>query len=521
MSEAYGQSISIIFVLQNHELPGNVMSSIEHVVFSGKETICTNRCSLICKNGNIYSIEDCAAPLHDLESKMFGAVLIFHDVSDARRHADEMTFQATHDPLTGLVNRGEFERRIQKAIDNTGDLGNQHALAYLDLDKFKIVNDTCGHAAGDELLKQITGLLRVVLRANDTLARLGGDEFGVLLESCPPYFAIQVAENLRSIIGDFHFSWEDQVFSIGVSIGLVNFGGNDPQQFGCDELLRTADTACYAAKDLGRNRIHIFEPNDEAVNRRFGEIDWYSKICSAIAGNRLVLYSQKILSINGFHAYHEHVEFLVRIAAKDGTIVPPMAFIPTAERYGLMPEIDRKVVQMAFNYISCQENAATSLFSINLSGATLNDERALQYIFDQMATSAIPPECICFEITETAAITNLLNARAFIVTLRKKGCKFALDDFGSGMSSFAYLKHLPIDFLKIDGAFVKDIVRDSIDAAMVESINNIGHVMGLKTIAEFVENDAILEKLQLMGVDYVQGFGIGRPEPLVIKPQPK
>ncbi len=515
LGEAFGQSISRIFVLQNPETHESVATSIEQVLFSGKDAACSERCNLICRTGNIYSIEDCTAPLHDLEHKLTGAVLVFHDVTDARRRADEMTFAATHDALTGLVNRNEFDRRVQKAIDQTNKSGQQHALAYLDLDQFKVVNDTCGHTAADELLRQITGLLRLVLRATDTLARIGGDEFGVLLESCPPYFALQIAENLKNIIGDFHFVWDEKIFPIGVSIGLVNFGGNEPQQYSCVDLLRIADSACYMAKDQGRNRIHVYQPDDDAMVRQLGEIDWFTKISNALDEQRLVLYAQKIIALAGTQSYQQHVELLLRMIAKDGTVIPPMAFIPTAERYGLMPKIDRWVIQTAINYIAGHESGGAALFSVNLSAATLNDKSALKFILDQLVSSAIRTESICFEITETAAITNLLNARAFINGLRSKGCKFALDDFGSGMSSFSYLKHLPVDFIKIDGNIVRDVVTDPTDAAMVAAINNIGHVMGMKTIAEFAEDGAILEKLREIGIDYAQGNGVGRPEPIL------
>ena len=515
--EAVGQPVSTVFVLQSPTSDELISSSIERVLFSARNVTCTGRFNLVSRDKTVYSIEDCSAPMHDLDNRLYGAVLVFHDVSDARRHADEMTFQATHDALTGLVNRTEFDNRLQKAIDNVAEFGHMHALAYLDLDQFKIVNDTCGHTAGDELLRQLTGLLRMALRANDTLARLGGDEFGVLLESCPPFFALQIAENMRNIIGDFHFVWEENVFPISASIGLVNFGGMDGQKFDCVDLLRIADSACYTAKDLGRNRIHVYQTNDDALNKRFGEIDWYAKIYSALTEDRLVLYSQKIAAIGRNPSpYYEHVELLLRLISREGKVVPPMAFIPTAERYGLMRDIDRWVVRAAFRYVAGHEHGAASLFSINLSGATLNDEGALPFIFDQMSNCGINTESICFEITETTAITNLLNARAFIISLRARGCKFALDDFGSGMSSFSYLKHLPVDFLKIDGCFVKDIMNDKIDSAMVQAINNIGHVMELSTIAEFVEDQAILERLREMGIDYAQGFGVGHPEPILV-----
>lgn len=514
MAEACGQPISRILVLMNEETQQAAPSPIEVTLRTGEIAGLAHHSALINRQGVVYSIEDSAAPMRDRANQIIGAVLVFHDVSDARRLADEMTYQATHDALTDLVNRREFERRLEKAIQSATLHGHQHALAYLDLDQFKIVNDTCGHSAGDELLRQITGLLRLTLRANDTLARLGGDEFGVLLETCPPYFALQIAENLRNIIGDFHFVWDDKTFPISVSIGLVSFGGQGPERKGLTEILRIADSACYTAKDLGRNRIHVYEADDNAMNKRHGELDWYTRIYRAMEQNRLVLYVQKIVSLNGSDPYQEHVEILLRLVGEDGQIVPPMAFIPAAERYGLMPEIDRWVIRTAFAHIAGLPHAARSLFSINLSGGSLNDEKALLFICEQLATSGVPPDSICFEITETAAIANLLNARAFIVALKEKGCKFALDDFGSGMSSFAYLKHLPVNFLKIDGCFVKDIVNDGVDAAMVTAINNIGHVMGLETIAEFVENEEILAILSGIGVDFAQGYGIGYPVPI-------
>ncbi|MDO8178012.1 MAG: EAL domain-containing protein [Undibacterium sp.] len=514
MAEACGQPISKILVLINEETQQTAPSPIEVTLRTGEITGLAHHSALINRQGTVFSIEDSAAPMRDRANQIIGAVLVFHDVSDARRLADEMTYQATHDALTDLVNRREFERRLEKAIQSATLHGHQHALAYLDLDQFKIVNDTCGHSAGDELLRQITGLLRLTLRANDTLARLGGDEFGVLLETCPAYFALQIAENLRNIIGDFHFVWDEKTFPISVSIGLVSFGGQASERKGLTEILRIADSACYTAKDLGRNRIHVYQADDNAMNKRHGELDWYTRIYRAMEQNRLVLYVQKIVSLNSSEPYHEHVEMLLRLVNEDGKIVPPMAFIPAAERYGLMPEIDRWVIRTAFAHIAGLPHAANSLFSINLSGGSLNDEKALRFICEQLATSGVPAQSICFEITETAAIANLLNARAFILALKEKGCKFALDDFGSGMSSFAYLKHLPVNFLKIDGCFVKDIETDTVDVAMVTAINNIGHVMGLETIAEFVENEQILAILRDIGVDFAQGYGVGYPVPM-------
>jgi len=513
--DACGKPITEIMNLVDEETRQPAPSPIEQVLHTNAICGIADNSALISRNGTAYSIEDSAAPIRDRNGKTVGVVLVFHDVSDARRLAAEMSYQATHDALTGLVNRREFERRLEKAIEGAEQYQQQHALAYLDLDQFKIVNDTCGHIAGDELLRQITGLLRLTLRANDTLARLGGDEFGVLLESCPPPSALHIAEAVRNMIGDFHFVWEDKTFPISVSVGLVSFGGpRREQHLSLREVLSIADSACYTAKDLGRNRIHVYQPDDQALNKRFGEMDWYTRIHRALEQNRFILYAQKILALNDQPSHDDHFEILLRLEDENGKIVPPMAFIPAAERYGLMPEIDRWVIRQALAYIAARPAGRSGLFSINLSGALINDEEALSFIAGQLDASGVAPASVCFEITETSAIANLINANAFISALREKGCRFALDDFGSGMSSFAYLKHLPVNYLKIDGAFVKDMARDSIDAALVSAINDIGHVMGIETIAEFAEDDEIIARLRQMGVNYAQGYGVGRPEPL-------
>ncbi|MBZ0106357.1 MAG: EAL domain-containing protein [Sulfuricella denitrificans] len=431
---------------------------------------------------------------------------------------ERLTYQASHDALTGLVNRREFERRLEKALATSHAEGRVHALCYLDLDQFKIVNDTCGHVAGDELLRQLTVLLQSKVRDSDTLARLGGDEFGVLLDNCPLQQAEIVADLLRQTVKDFHFAWNGKPFAIGVSIGLVPI---DQETGSLDTVLGCADAACYAAKDKGRNRVHLYCAEDGDLVQRQGEMNWVARITRAVEENRFRLYYQTIMPLQQDIHEGRHFEILLRLIDDDGQIVPPMAFIPAAERYNLMPSIDRWVVSSAFGlywkiFPECdkaQEDPYPTC-TVNLSGPSLCDEYFLEFLKRQFILYKVPHKHICFEITETAAISNLTKAMDFISEMRSCGCRFSLDDFGSGLSSFTYLKNMQLDYLKIDGSFVRDMVDDPMDEAMVSSINQVGHVIGLKTIAESVENDAVLAKLREMGVDFAQGYGVEHPKPL-------
>lgn len=446
----------------------------------------------------------------------------FEFLSDTIREAaqkeqqkqQQISYQASHDALTGLVNRREFERRLGMALDEAQFKPTLHSMLYLDLDQFKIVNDTCGHNAGDALLQQLAATLQAKLRQNDILARLGGDEFGVLLEHCPGEPALRIAETLRLAVASFRFLWRDKTFSVGASIGLATFGG---EGMAVGDVFSIVDGACYVAKDLGRNRIHVYSPDDTELAERTGQMNWVGRITRALEENRMHLYRQVIVPLDGKTDKAErHYEVLLRMLDEDGRQISPAAFIPAAERYNLMPTVDFWVIRNAFeNYARLRRQSRGCNLSINLSGATLGDESLLPYIREQLQRFSVPPTAICFEITETAAIAKLASATVLIQELKQLGCRFALDDFGSGMSSFGYLKNLPIDFIKIDGAFVRDVDRDPIDRAMVEAINNIGHVMGIKTIAEFVETEAIAAVLRGLGVDYAQGYYIGRPEPLV------
>jgi diguanylate cyclase (GGDEF)-like protein/PAS domain S-box-containing protein len=440
-------------------------------------------------------------------------LLVCEDITETRRLAEQLSYHASHDPLTKLLNRREFDKRLKRVLETVKGENSEHALCYLDLDQFKLVNDSCGHTAGDELLRQMGELLKNNVRKRDTLARLGGDEFGILMEHCNLQQAKRVAESLRKQVEDFRFGWGDHIFNVGVSIGLVPIGNTGLNSI---DVLKQADAACYAAKDAGRNRIHVYLEADAELTRRHGEMQLIEQINRALADNRLELYCQNIVPVDGSRDQGLHYEVLVRMDDEKGKPVAPSAFLAAAERYGVAPRLDRWITAQAFEHL--RENPAlldkVEQCCINLSGLSLGNADFHDYLRGLFKTNGIPPEKICFEITETAAISNLTAAADFIRSLRDHGCHFALDDFGSGLSSFAYLKSLPVDYLKIDGFFVRDIANDPISFAMVKSIHDIGKLMGMQTIAEFVENDAILSKLREIGVDYAQGYGVSRPRPL-------
>ena len=453
---------------------------------------------------------------HDGDARL---LLVCEDITEAHNLSQQLTYQATHDALTGLVNRREFENRLGRVLETAIANEGEHALCYLDLDQFKVVNDTCGHVAGDELLRQLGDLLQQHVRKRDTLARLGGDEFAVLMEHCGIEQAQRVAQNLRATIADFRYCWEDKSFALGVSIGVVPIT-RDSRDVG--EVMRAADTACYVAKDGGRNRIHVSRENDEQLARRHGEMQWVVQIQRALDENRFFLEYMPIEKVAGSSGRGKpqvegrQYELLLRMRDESGMIIPPGAFMPSAERYNLCTDIDRWVVNAAFEWLSSHPEHLRDLglCSINLSSRSLSDDQFLVFLDRQFRNRRIPPEKIGFELTEAAAIANLASATRFIKVLKEWGCRMALDDFGSGLSSFTYLKSLPVDSLKVDGAFVKDIVDDPLDFAMVRSFYQIGGVTGKETVAEFVESPEILDKVREIGIDYAQGYGIARPRPL-------
>jgi diguanylate cyclase (GGDEF)-like protein/PAS domain S-box-containing protein len=513
MSAAQGLPLQAICRLTDEVSRQPAPNPIETVLRDERTVEVAATMLLVRNDGVEIPIVHSGAPIRGSDGEITGVVLILHDVSNERQYAAKLSYQATHDSLTGLINRAEFENRMNLALKSAAQLGRHHAVMYLDLDQFKIVNDTCGHAAGDQLIRQVSSLLQRRLREGDTLSRLGGDEFGVLLENCPPDHALRIAEELRQTTRDLHFASDGRSFAVSVSIGLVPV---DDGLYTLSDVLSAADAACYMAKDKGRNRVQLYRREDSEITLRHGEMEWVVRIQKALEEDRFVLYAQNIVQVDGKSDHGAHCELLVRMIDEDGKIVPPMAFIPAAERYGLMPSVDRWVLRNAFSTMErlFAQSAGDSLelCSINLSGATLGDDTFLDYVREQFDRFALSRDRVCFEITETAAIANLDRAVRFIEEMKKFGCRFSLDDFGSGMSSFGYLKHLPVDFIKIDGAFVKDMADDPIDRAMVEAINSVGHVMGKKTIAEFVGSAEVMEALRDVGVDFAQGYWVHKPE---------
>jgi diguanylate cyclase (GGDEF)-like protein/PAS domain S-box-containing protein len=466
-------------------------------------------CVLRRHDGRSLSIQYSISPLMSRGGEALGVVLVFHDVTENRSMARQLSYQATHDALTGLINRREFEARLQSALVSARNENERHALCYLDMDQFKIVNDTCSHSAGDKLLKDVAGILKDFLRESDVLARIGGDEFSILLKNCVLENAMEITENMLAMIRTINNDGLGLKFEVSASIGISVL---DRDSESVTEVMRQADLACYAAKDHGRNRIHIYQTGDQELARRHSEMKWVSRLTEAIREERLVLYCQDIVPVNPDSGGRRHFEVLVRMKDEAGELVMPDRFLPAAERYNLVTALDRWVIARSFAWYSASRESR--IMAINLSGGSLTDDSFLSFVMDKFARHAVPPASVCFEITETAAIANLNYAIRFINELKQLGCRFALDDFGSGLSSFSYLKNLPVDYLKIDGSFIRDMDTDPVNAAMVNAICQLGKVMGIEIIAEFVENDAILKLLAGIGVDYAQGYGIARPRPL-------
>jgi diguanylate cyclase (GGDEF)-like protein/PAS domain S-box-containing protein len=485
---------------------------VRQALTSGAPVNLSRRALLLSRaNGSERSIELSASPIRNDVKELIGAVVLLHDVTELRGLARQMSYQATHDALTGLVNRREFEGRLEEAIDSGQRGDGQHVLCYLDLDRFKVVNDTSGHLAGDSMLREVAKVLRDAVRDSDTVARLGGDEFGMLLIGCPLEKARQIADDVCRAVGDYRFVWKDKIFNIGVSIGLVEISRESGT---LEELFAAADSACYVAKKQGSGRVAVYSARDEALARHTGEIQWLQKLQSALKENRFQLYHQPIVPAYGQDGGGPAMEVFVRLQDEAGHEVPPSEFVRAAERYRLMSLVDRWVVQTTLAALGrgAIPIPANRSVAINVSGQTLGDVQFLEFVVECLDSTGVTPSQVCFEITETAVVANLDHARRFVGVLHGMGCQFALDDFGSGVGSFSNLKNLPMDYLKIDGSFMRNLARDSVNQAMVTAMIKLARTLNFKVIAEQVEDEAGLEAARRMGVDYIQGYVVGRPQ---------
>jgi diguanylate cyclase (GGDEF)-like protein/PAS domain S-box-containing protein len=510
--EADNQSIETVLTVVDETTRSPSENPVMRCLREGRVLGLAEHTVLVNRRGQEIAIQDSAAPIRDRAGNLIGAVMVFHDISKERRLHRALHYQASHDALTGLMNRREFENRLTAAVESVRtDAACRHALLYLDLDQFKLVNDTCGHPAGDLLLKQITGVLQSRIRGADTLARLGGDEFGILLQSCSLDQALRIAESLRQAIRDYRFIWQDGELAVGVSIGIVEISSETPT---VANVMSAADVACYAAKDQGRNRVQLYQPDN--VPERHREMLWVSKLTRACDESRFELYYQPIVPIGANRVERQQFEVMLRLRDESGALIVPAEFIPAAERYNVMPSIDRWVVRQALEQLVHRPDSGVKPYTIavNLSGTSLNDERFLEYLIAELSSRHLSEGALCFEITETSAIANLSNVVHFMRELRKRGCHFALDDFGSGLSSFMYLKTLPVDYLKIDGQFIENVVCDSVDRSMIQAISQIGKAMGIHIVAERVESDEVLQELGRLGVGFAQGYHIAAPKSL-------
>jgi len=514
LEEAKNTAVQNVFRIEDLDTGEPIHDVVKSCLYDGV-SINKSILSLVSKNGDKKDIESSISPILKTSGKAEGVVIVFHDETQRRQLEKTIKHQAAHDPLTDLFNRDAFDIELSDYVYDAKNNNKHHVLCYLDLDRFKLINDTAGHSAGDQCLIQVTSLIQSCIRSEDVLGRLGGDEFGLILKNCTQKGALKITNNISKIISEMKFYWDGCDYSLGVSIGINPLSKNSQD---AADAIRKADLACYTAKDQGEGQVYIYEEEDSELIRRQEETYWATRISKAIENNRLKLYAQPIVALKNKNPQKKHVEILARLLDEDNHLIMPNAFIPAAERYNLMHLIDRKIIFETFSFIYkySDKDENITYYSINLSGNTLDDKEIVNYIKDTANKFGIDNRLICFEITETAAIKNLNKAKALIKDLKSCGFKFALDDFGSGLSSFQYLKNLPVDFLKIDGSFVSDMVNNNIDHAMVAAINEVAHIMGIKTIAEYVENDQIIKKLRALNVDYGQGYGIEQPKPIKV-----
>ncbi len=512
--EAKGEPLTRVFPLLHEATREPVETSAERVLDEERAMGLTSHFTLLRRDGSEIAIDESASPLRDAEGRLTGVVIVFRDATPQRQITRQLSHQATHDQLTGLVNRRELERRLARVVTSSQETGSTHGLCYLDLDRFKAVNDACGHAAGDELLRQLAGILRGELRTRDTLARLGGDEFAVLLEHCELEQARRIADALRIAVQNFRFSCEGNTFSLGVSIGLVEITSTVGDE---SDVLRVADTACYRAKYAGRNRVHVAPSGEQAAPAAPARMDWAARITRALEHSQFRLYAQPIVPIA--HPTGPGLwEIFLRLEDDEGVMLPAAAFLPAAERYNLMTVIDRWVVRQTIARLAgwrpSPAQAALPLCCINLGAGSLRDEALLGILAEELATHRLPPSSLCFEVNETVVLSDLAQSVAFCRGLRDLGCRVALDDFAGGLSSLHYLKALPLDLLKLSASLTRGMEQDALQGVVAQAARQAAAVLGLPTIAKGADSSASVEAIHLLGVDYAQGFALAPPRPI-------
>jgi len=517
MGKAFSEVASLVDETDRRSLGDPVRKALA----TGGRVTMGRRAVLVPANaGAERSVEISVTPLRSDGKDIVGLVLVLHDTSELRGLTRQMTYQASHDALTGLVNRREFERRLQEAMDSAQTGNVAHALCYLDLDRFKVVNDTCGHTAGDNMLREVASLIKEAVRDSDTVGRIGGDEFALLLVGCPLEKARQIADDVVRSVNDYRFVWKDKIFNIGVSIGLVEIGRDGGA---IEDIMNSADSACYVAKKQGGLHVHVYSAREEANARHSGEIHWLQKLQGALRDNKFELYYQPIVHAQAGGVRGPALEVFVRLEGEKGQPgAPPSEFIRAAERYRLMPHIDRWVVQTVLSALGRggMKLPTGRSVAINIAGQTLGDSEFLEFVVDCFDHTGADPGDICFEVTEGSVVANLDHARRFIAVLHGMGCEFALDDFGSGLSSFSTLRTLPMDYLKIDGSFINNLAGDSVNQAMVAAMIKLSRSLNFRVVAEQVEDQLSLDTVTGMGIDFVQGFVVGRPQRLSVVPFP-
>ncbi len=511
LSDIIGRPLAAVLALVDEETRYPVESPVLRCLREGAAVDRMDHVIMLCPDGREIDVAPSAAPIHNRNGIKVGAIMVLHDVGQVRRTARQLSYQANHDPLTNLSNRREFERQMQIALDDVRRDGCSHALCFLDMDQFKVVNDTCGHAAGDELLRRFSTMLRTSTRDTDVIARLGGDEFGLLLKHCDLPLARRITEDLLDNVRGLRFIWSEHSFDVGVSIGIVPVL---PDHASISEIMSAADVACYAAKDAGRNRIHAYSPGDENLRQRHTEMRWVSRLQQAMEHDRFRLFCQPVVAVAKQGQSAEYFELLLRLLDEGGGLIPPTVFVSAAERYGLMPQIDRWVIHAALKALQSADSGQNRRFAINVSGQSLRDPDFLKFVSGEFKSSGIAPAHICFEVNEAAVIAGPGPAMETMAGLRSLGCALALDNFGSCLDSFVYLRKLKVDYIKLDGDVIKEMPQDPFVQSIIEATNRIAHAAGISTVGKFAENQNILSALRRSGTDYAQGHAIANPMPL-------